>query len=141
MSDMAAPAPLARLLDTPGLDYLARLALAAPFLISGIVKLVDFGGATVEVAGLGVQPAGPIAGVVIATQLVGSALLLTRRWCWIGAGLLAGFTVAATLLAHSFWAFGGPERGYQAATFFEHVAIVGGLLMAALHANRPMARS
>nr|WP_284701216.1 DoxX family protein [Rhodoplanes tepidamans] len=130
------PAAVARLLDVPGLDYLLRLALASPFLISGVVKLLDFSGATAEVAGLGVQPAVPVAVAVIATELVGSALFLTRRWCWLGAGLLAGFTVVATLLAHAFWTFDGPERARQAATFFEHVSMIGGLGMAALLAAR-----
>lgn len=136
MSDFALPTPVARLLELPGLDYLFRLALASPFLISGVVKLLDFSGATAEVAGLGVQPAVPFAALVIVTQLVGSVLFLTRRWCWLGAGLLAGFTVVATLLAHAFWGLDGPERGRQTATFFEHVAIVGGLAVAALYAAR-----
>ena len=77
----------------------------------------------------------PFAAAVIVTQLGGSLLFLTRRYCWLGAGLLAGFTVVATLLAHPFWTFEGPDRGRQTATFFEHVAIVGGLAMAALFVN------
>ncbi|UVF19347.1 DoxX family protein [Microvirga terrae] len=143
MTDIAAPRPVTRMLALPGLDYLARLALASPFLISGVVKLADFGGAVNEVVGLGLQPAAPIAGLVIATQLGGSILFLARRtcWlgarrtCWLGAGILAVFTALATLLAHPFWAFEGPDRGRQTATFFEHVAIVGGLGLAALLAN------
>jgi len=132
MTDIAAPHPIDRMLALPGLDNLARLALASPFLISGLVKLTDFGGAMNEVAGLGLQPAMPIAAAIILTQLGGSAFFLSRRTCWLGAGILAVFTVLATLLAHPFWMFEGPERGHQTATFFEHVAIVGGLAMAAL---------
>ncbi|MXQ14599.1 DoxX family protein [Microvirga makkahensis] len=132
MTDITAPRPIAQVLALPGLDVLARLALAAPFLISGVVKLVDFGGATAEVTGLGLQPAGLIAAAVILAQLGGSALFLTRRYCWLGAGILAVFTVIATLLAHPFWMFEGPDRGRQTATFFEHTAIVGGLAVAAL---------
>lgn len=119
----------------PGLDALARMAVASPFLISGLVKLTDFGGAAAEVTGLGLQPARLIAAAVILTQLGGSALFLTRRYCWLGAGILAVFTVMPTLLAHPFWLFEGPDRGRQTATFFEHVAIVGGLTLAALFAN------
>ncbi|MGO4523352.1 MASE4 domain-containing protein [Microvirga sp. 2MCAF35] len=43
--------------------------------------------------------------------------------------------VLATLLAHPFWTFDGPDRGHQTATFFEHVAIVGGLAASALFVN------
>jgi uncharacterized membrane protein YphA (DoxX/SURF4 family) len=140
MTDIAAPRPIDRMLALPGLDTLARLALASPFLISGLVKLVDFGGAMNEVAGLGLQPAGLIAAAVILAQIGGSALFLTRRYCWLGAGILAGFTVVATLLAHPFWLFEGPDRGRQTATFFEHAAIVGGLAVAALLVNGQRAR-
>jgi transmembrane protein len=135
MTDITAPRPIDRMLALPGLDLLARLALASPFLISGLVKLVDFGGAVDEVTGLGLQPAALIAAAVILTQLGGSALFLSRRTCWLGAGILAGFTVMATLLAHPFWMFEGPDRGRQTATFFEHAAIVGGLAAAALFVN------
>jgi uncharacterized membrane protein YphA (DoxX/SURF4 family) len=135
VSDIVIPRPIAQVLALPALDYLARLALASPFLISGVVKLLDFPGAMNEVAGLGLGPAGLFAAAVILTQLGGSLLFLTRRYCWLGAGLLAGFTVLATLLAHPFWAFEGPDRGRQTATFFEHAAIVGGLAIAALFVN------
>lgn len=135
MSIIVIPRPIAQVLALPALDYLARLALAAPFLISGVVKLLDFPGAANEVAGLGLQPAGAIAAAVIVTQLAGSILFLARRSCWLGAGMLVAFTILATLLAHPFWTFEGPDRGRQMAVFFEHVAIVGGFAMAVLFAN------
>jgi uncharacterized membrane protein YphA (DoxX/SURF4 family) len=141
MTDIAVPRAIDRVLALPGLGTLARLALASPFLISGLVKLTDFGRAMNEVAGLGLQPAMPIAAAIIITQLGGSGLFLTRRYCWLGAGILAVFTVLATLLAHPFWMFEGPDRGRQTATFFEHVAIVGGLALTALLVNGRRARS
>ncbi len=135
MSDMVIPRPIALVVRQLALGYVARLALAAPFLTSGVTKLLDLQGATSEVGGLGLQPAGLLAGAVIVTQLGGSLLFLTRRYCWLGAGILAVFTALATLLAHPFWSIGGPDQGRQAATFFEHLAIVGGLAMAALFVN------
>ena len=135
MSDAAVPRPIERLLDLPALHWIARLALASPFLISGVVKLLDFAGAKAEVVGLGLIPAAPFAAAVVLTQLGGSVLFLTRRFCWLGAGILAGFTVFATSLAHPFWTFDGPDRGRQTATFFEHLAIVGGFAIAAVFVN------
>ena len=131
MAKLAAPRSIQKLLGSSVVGWAARLALASPFAISGVAKLIDFGAATNEVEGLGLDNPALVAAAVILTQLVGSALLLTRRFCWLGAGLLAGFTVFATLLAHSFWKFSGPEQGRQMATFLEHVAIVGGLVLAA----------
>jgi transmembrane protein len=135
MSDIAIPRLSAQILELSALDHVARFALVSPFLISGVVKLLDFTGAMKEVAGLGLKPAGPFAAAVIVTQLGGSLLFLMPRTCWLGAGILAGFTVLATLLAHPFWTFEGPNRAHQTATFLEHMAIVGGLAMAALFVN------
>jgi uncharacterized membrane protein YphA (DoxX/SURF4 family) len=135
MTDITVPRLIAQILELPAFDYIVRGALVSPFLMSGVVKLLDFTGAMNEVTGLELKPAGPFAAAVIVTQLGGSLLFLTSRYCWLGAGILAGFTVLATLLAHPFWVFDGPGRGRQTATFFEHLAIVGGLTMAALFVN------
>jgi len=135
MRAMAISRRVERLLSLIALEWLARLALASPFLVSGVVKLFDFAGAAEEVAGLGLRPGAPFAVVVILAQLGGSALFLTRRFCWLGAGILAGFTVIATVLAHPFWVFDGSERGRKTATFFEYVGIVGGFVMAAMLVN------
>jgi uncharacterized membrane protein YphA (DoxX/SURF4 family) len=111
---------------------LARTALAAPFLVSAVLKAADFPAATAEVRGLtGLEPARVFAGLMIITQIVGSALLLVGgQRAWIGAGLLAGFTVVATLLAHAWWTKPPAEAPRDLAIFWEHVAICGGLLLA-----------
>jgi uncharacterized membrane protein YphA (DoxX/SURF4 family) len=43
------------------------------------------------------------ADAAVFTQLVGGFLVTTGFFAWLGALLLAGFTVAATLLGHRFW--------------------------------------
>ncbi len=129
----AAENPIERLLAQPWFALLARIAAALPFLLSGLSKLADFGGAIAEVRGLtGLEPAGLFAILVIATQLVGSALLIAGgRFVWIGAGLLGGFTIVATLYAHAFWMKPEAERFLNRNIFFEHVSILGGLALAA----------
>jgi uncharacterized membrane protein YphA (DoxX/SURF4 family) len=126
-------------LAPPGLLWLARLALASPFAVSGIAKAVDFAGATAEVRALtGVEPAAPLAALVVVVQVGGAALLLARgRAVWLGAGVLAAFTLAASLLAHDFWARPEGARVRDATTFFEHCGLIAGLLLAALAARRP----
>jgi uncharacterized membrane protein YphA (DoxX/SURF4 family) len=129
---------VAWLLNQPGLSLLARLALASAFLVSGLSKTLDFSGAVDEVRGLtGIEPAGLIAVVVIAIQIGGSVLVIWGgRWTWLGAGLLAGFTLLATLLAHSWWTKSGVDRIRDFNTFFEHVGLVGGFILAAILASR-----
>jgi len=135
MSDIAAPQAIDRLLSLPGLSAVARLCLASAFIQSGISKLIDFQGAMDEMQHFGLPHPGLFAAAVILTQLGGSALLLTRRYCWLGAGILAVFTVMATLMAHRFWQFDGADRIHQTTTFFEHLGLVGGFALAALLLN------
>lgn len=117
---------------------LARIALASAFVLSGIVKLADFAGATAEVRALtGMEPAAFIAAAVIAVQLGGSALLLMGgRLAWIGAALLGTFTLAASIAAHDFWNADAAMWARQATTFCEHLGLVAGLALAAMLAGR-----
>jgi uncharacterized membrane protein YphA (DoxX/SURF4 family) len=45
--------------------------------------------------------------------------------------LVAGSTVAATLLAHGFWAASAGQQAAQTIHFMKNVAIIGGLLAVA----------
>jgi uncharacterized membrane protein YphA (DoxX/SURF4 family) len=113
-----------------------RAALASPFLASGLMKLFGWPGAVAEFTRLGIPfPRLAVAAVII-TQLAGSWLLLGSRQAWLGAGILAAFTAVATVIAHPFWSFEGADRTRQLTTFFEHLAIIGGLAAAALLAAR-----
>ena len=125
---------IATCLARPGVAFLARLALVSPFLVSGVLKALDFSGAVAEVRSLvGLEPAPVLAALVIATQLGGSALIIVGgRLVWVGAVLLAGFTALATLLAHSFWTKTGIEAVHDLTTFFEHVGLIGGFLLVAI---------
>jgi uncharacterized membrane protein YphA (DoxX/SURF4 family) len=46
--------------------------------------------------------------------------------------LLIGFTAVATLLAHPYWLRDGTDRVRDFNTFWEHVGLAGGLLLAAI---------
>ena len=112
----------------------ARIAVASPFLVSGILKLADFPGAVAEVRGLtGLEPAGVYAALVIVTQIGAAALLIAAgRFAWIGAAALAGFTTIATLYAHAFWRMPQAERVLNRNIFIEHISIIGGLVLLAI---------
>jgi transmembrane protein len=117
-----------------------RLLICAAFLVSGVLKALNFNTAQAEVAGLtGITGlAAPLAVLVILTQLGGSALLLAGgRLAVAGGVLLAVFTAAATLLAHAFWTKTGIEAARDVNTFFEHVGLIGGLLLVAWFEAKP----
>jgi uncharacterized membrane protein YphA (DoxX/SURF4 family) len=112
------------------LHLIARLLLAGGFVFSGVNKLLDFGGTVQEMAHNGLPLPALVAATVIATQLGGSLLLLFPRTSWIGAGLLAGFTALATLIAHAPWGDAGPVLLPQSVIFLQNAGILGGLLLA-----------
>jgi uncharacterized membrane protein YphA (DoxX/SURF4 family) len=108
---------------------IARLCLAAVFLYSGFDKLWHWQSSVEEVKGDGLPWPAAFAGATVFTQLVGGCLVATGLLAWLGALLLAGFTVAATLVGHRVWLRRGSEFAHELTTSLEHVAIVGGLLL------------
>jgi putative oxidoreductase len=111
---------------------IARLCLAAVFLYSGVDKLTHWRASIEEVKGDGLPWPAAFVGATVFTQLVGGFLVATGFFAWLGALLLAGFTIAATLVGHRFWLRRGAEFQHELTTSLEHVAIVGGLLLLAV---------
>ena len=111
---------------------IARLCLAAVFLYSGVDKLTHWRASIEEVKSDGLPWPTAFAGATVFTQLVGGCLVATGFFAWLGALLLAGFTVAATLVGHRFWLRRGSEFAHELTTSLEHVAIVGGLVLLCL---------
>jgi len=120
------------ILDAPAIAVAARVAMALPFALSAVIKAAYWPGSVAEAAGLGMAWPATVAAATIATQLIGSILLLSRRWAWLGAGMLGVFTAIATIVAHAFWEVTGAARGHELATFTEHIAIIGGFVLAAI---------
>ena len=135
MGQQGAPGPIGDILRARSTRLLVLGALACPFALSAILKLGDWPSAVLEAGGLVPQAPVLVAASTIAVQLIGSILLFSRRFCWLGAGALSVFTAIATLMAHAFWTAHGPERAHQLATFLEHIAIIGGFAAAAILVN------
>ena len=115
----------------PAIRFIALLGLCAAYLQGGLVKLVDFGGAVAEAQHFGLPFAPAIAGATIVIELVGSALILSGVYRWLGALGLAGFTLIATFVANRFWEIPQPDRFMVENAFFEHLGLVGGFLLVA----------
>jgi uncharacterized membrane protein YphA (DoxX/SURF4 family) len=120
---------------------LALLGLCAAYIQGGLNKLLDWPGAVAEAAHFGLPMPALAAAATIATELVGSALVLSGWLRWLGALWLAAFTVIATFIANRFWELPpGHERFMTANSFFEHLGLVGGFLLVAwmdARARRP----
>ncbi len=124
------------ILDWRWTVFLAQLALVGAYLLGGIVKLTDFPAAVAEQAHFGMHPPAFWAALTILVELAGPLLILTGRWVWLGAGMLGVFTVLAAVTANNFWTMHGQERFMATNAFFEHIGLVGGLVLAAMLAER-----
>jgi transmembrane protein len=120
------------LLASPAFGVLARVLLTLAFWSSGLVKLVDFAGAVAEMEKYGVMPAVPMAIAVIAVQLGGSALVISGRHVWLGAGALGVFTVLTIPIAHAFWTMTDEAAFFEMLFAIEHLSVIGGLMVIAI---------
>lgn len=118
---------------TPAIRWIALLGLCAAYLQGGLTKALDFHDAIGEMLHFGLSPAAPMAVMTIALELGASLLILTGYCRWVGALLLACFTVAATFLANRFWQVPPPDRMMIENGFFEHLGLAGGFLLVAWH--------
>ena len=114
----------------------ARVLLTFPFWGSGLAKLINFQGGVAEMAMFGLNPPVAFNIATIITQLVGSALIITNRAAWLGAGALGIFTALTIPLVHRFWALEGERAIVAFHTATEHVGMIGALILAAILAER-----
>ena len=126
------PRWVAAILSLSWLLPVSRIALISAFLIGGIQKLVDFPTAVAEQAHFGLQPAWLWAAAAIVVELGGSALVIVRRWVWLGAGGLGVLTAVAMLTANDFWAKTGNDRFMAVNAFLEHLGLIAGLVLISL---------
>jgi putative oxidoreductase len=119
--------------DTTDLGMLiARICLSAVYLFSGIDKLIHRADAIAELNALKLPQPELLRPLVIAVQLIGGLMVLLGVHAEIGALMLLGFTVLATLIAHKPFDHEGPARRMQFTIALEHLAICGGLLLLAI---------
>jgi uncharacterized membrane protein YphA (DoxX/SURF4 family) len=119
------------LVATRPVHFIALLGLCAAYLQGGLDKLLDFNAAVAETQSFGLPFAPAATAATIVTELVGSALILTGLYRWLGALWLAGFTLFATFLANRFWEMQPPQRFMVENSFFEHLGLIGGFLLIA----------
>lgn len=120
------------ILASPVTSLLGRVLLTFLFWSSGVSKLIDFGAAQGEMAHFNLHPPAVYAVAVTVVQLVGSALIIWGPFAWLGAGMLAVFTLLTIPIAHNFWTMPEPQRTMEMYVAVEHVAIVGALILVSI---------
>jgi len=115
-------------------QWIGRTALALIFLLNA-VGVVDQTRPASELLAHGAPAA--LVPIMInagrALQLVAGIALVIGWHERLAALFLALFLIPATLTAHDFWAYHGPELQGQLVNFLKNVAMVGGLCFVAFH--------
>jgi transmembrane protein len=124
-----------------GLLWIARVLLVSLFVFSALEKVFDFEGAVSFAAGAGHIPfAHTLMPFAIILELGCSALILTKRYCRIGAAVLCVWTLFLGPWFHRFWEVQDPGQWQNVIdSFFHHLTIAGGLLYLAVVGAPPPA--
>ena len=111
------------------LNLMGRILQATLFLPAGLAKLADFEGTVSYITSVGL-PLPTIAAVAALTlEILGSIALIVGFQTRIVAGVLAGFTLVASVFFHAFWAVAPEQAFVQQLLFFKNLAVIGGLLV------------
>src|SRR5690349_10168873 len=114
------PHLLERVLAARATSIAGRLALTCAYWWKAMTELLDFPTTIGLMNHFGLEPAVVFAVATIAVELAGSAMVVLGVATWLGAGMLAVFTLLATLIAHDFWNMQGAERFLNQNAFLEH---------------------
>ena len=138
-SRITTPKTVAAILDSPLTSLASRILATSLFWMEFLNHMSDLHGLYAYVAALGFQPFWLIMGLSLFVQAVGSALVIADRMAWLGAGMLAVFTLLTVPIAHHFWDMTGAMATIERLFSEEHLSVIGGLIAVCV-ASRAQAR-
>jgi putative oxidoreductase len=113
------------------LPLVGRLLLVAEFLVALNGKISDWSGQAAYMKAHGMTMVGPLLGVALAIELVGSLCIIAGYRARTAAVVMAGYLAVVSIRLHDFWN-AGPASMSQT-EFFKNAGIIGGLLLLAAY--------
>jgi putative oxidoreductase len=114
--------------SAPPLSALGRILLALIFVRAGISKLGTIAATSANMTSHGIPYAHALVWGAVALELVGGLMLIAGLWTRVVAFLYFFYVLALAVIFHPYWVMSGAEAHAQQNSFFEHLAIMGGLL-------------
>src|SRR5437868_14990555 len=108
----------------------ARILLSQIFLLSGVMKIVDWSGTEAQMAGRSMFwiPFFHVAAMLV--ELGAGLSILLGYKARLGALILFLFLIPVTLTFHNFWTYADPKEQKENMILFMHnLALMGGLLL------------
>jgi putative oxidoreductase len=112
-----------------GLILVARLLLAALFLIFGVRKLRDYPGTVSQMVQLHLPMPALAAAVATIMEVPVSFAVVIGAFTRPAALLLALYTVGTAFAGHRYWTLKNSDRVDTMDAFYKNVSIVGGFLL------------
>lgn len=110
------------------LPALGRVLLALIFVLAGINKLGTVAATSAYMASHGIPYSNDLVWAVIALELGGGILLILGLLTRLVAAVYFFYVLALAVIFHPYWTMAGEAARTQHAAFFEHLAIMGGML-------------
>ena len=110
------------------LPALGRVLLSLIFVLSGIGKLGALAATSAHMASAGIPYANDLVWGAIALELGGGILLIVGFLTRLVAAAFFFYTLTLAVLFHAYWTMAGAAAHTQFNDFFQHMAIMGGML-------------
>ncbi|HTH61908.1 MAG TPA: DoxX family protein [Paraburkholderia sp.] len=110
----------------------ARVLLAALFVLFGWSKITAFGGTVGFMASVGAPVPTLSAIIAIVMEFFVGLLIVAGFFTRPLAVLLALYTIGTALIAHHFWTMTGADQMENMINFYKNVSIAGGLVALAV---------
>ncbi|HEX4843416.1 MAG TPA: DoxX family protein [Limnobacter sp.] len=111
------------------LALIGRVLLAAMFVLAGIDKIGGFEGTAGYIASVGLPMAEALTALTIVVEIGAGLALIAGFQTRLAALALAGFTLAASVLFHNYWAMPAEQAYVQQLMFMKNLSVAGGLLL------------
>ena len=112
-----------------GVILLARLFLAALFLIFGVRKLRDWPGTVAQMVGDGVPTPRLASLIAVGMEVPVAFLVAAGAYTRPLARLMALYTLGTSLVEHRFWTVKGEAWLDKMEAFYKNLSIMGGFLL------------
>jgi uncharacterized membrane protein YphA (DoxX/SURF4 family) len=117
----------------------ARIAMASLATFGGLQKIMMYSGAVGFATMHSIPFAFFLMPFAILLELGCATMLLTKRYCRLGATILAVWTFVLGVWFHRFWAVPAAEWQMMIDSFFHHFVMVGGFMYVAVFGDgRPV---
>ena len=130
------PTFLEKIFALPFMPLVTRVLLTFMFWASGLFHLIRWNANVGVLTANGWGSPVVLNAAIVATNLIGSALIIQGRFAWLGALGLMVFTALTVFLVHNFWTMQPPAAIPEMLVAFEHVTVIGALVLYLLYEQR-----